>query len=545
MPPLSRPDTLQRLARETFDLLVIGGGINGTAIARDAALRGLSVALVERDDFAAGTSSRSSRLIHGGVRYLEHGYLKLVFESSRERRILLRTAPHLVRPLEFTWPMYRGARIPRWQLLAGLWLYDLLALFRNVANHRRLSARGVLEREPALSPAGLKGGAMYFDARTNDTRLTLSNAIDAAELGAAVLNHAMATALLREGAGKGPATGVTGRDLLGGGEFTVRARCVVNAAGPWSDEVRSWDEPGHGAGVRGTKGAHIEVPRARVGNREAVTLVSPVDGRVMFVLPAGQHTIVGTTDTETAMLPGEVRATGGDVDYLLASVNGCFPGAKLTRDEVVSAWAGIRPLIASGNAGDPASASREHAIHVSTAGVVSISGGKLTTYRSMSAQVVDVVERQLGRTPSGCVTGERHLPGGDTADVSALEREASRTVGDAEVAEHLVAGHGTRWRNVWALVEADRSLGKRVAAPLPTIAAQLVYAAREEGACTLADLLVRRTHLAYELRDQARAIAPQVAALVAPVLGWTPAGVSAAVAEWEREAARLFAIEPG
>ena len=536
-----RADTLQRLALETFDVVIVGGGINGAAIARDAALRGLSVALLERDDFASGTSSRSSRLIHGGVRYLEHGYLHLVFEASRERRILLATAPHLVRPLPFTWPMYAGARIPRWKLLAGLWLYDVLALFRNVKNHVRLSPRGVLEREPALTAHGLRGGALYYDASTHDTRLTLANALDAAALGAAVLNHADVTGLERNG---GTAAGVTARDTIGGGTFLVRARCVVNAAGPWSDEVRTWDEPGHGAGVRGTKGAHVQVLRDRIGNRRAVTLVSPVDGRVMFVLPAGAHTIIGTTDTETTMTPDQVRATEADVDYLLRSANGCFPNAKLERADVISAWAGLRPLIASGNTGTPASASREHAIHVSAAGVVSISGGKLTTYRAMSADVVDTVERALGRTRMPCTTGTRCLPGGDTSDIGDVEREAARSAGDADVGVQLVAAYGTEWRAVWALADADRTLATRLVPHLPVIGAQMVYAVLHEGACTLADLLVRRTHLAFDLRDQARALAPVVAALVAPHVGWTAAGVTAAVQEWEREAARLFTIAP-
>ena len=534
-----RADTVQRLARESFDVVIIGGGINGAAIARDASLRGLAVALIERDDYAAGTSSRSSRLIHGGVRYLEHGYLHLVFEASRERRVLLRTAPHLVRPLTFTWPVYRSARLPRWKILAGLWLYDLLALFRNVKNHARLSPQDVLDREPALERAGLTGGALYYDARTNDTRLTLANVIDAADVGATVLNHANVTGLVRDGA---RAAGVTVHDALGGTTLTVRARCVVNAAGPWSDEVRRWDEPEHGARVRGTKGAHVEVPRDRIGNRDAVTLVSPVDGRVMFVLPSGRHTIIGTTDTDTTMSPEQVRATEDDVDYLLRSANGCFPTAKLVRADVISAWAGIRPLIASGNTGAPASASREHAINVSETGVVSISGGKLTTYRAMSAQVVDTVERAIGRRPTRCTTGTRPLPGGDFANLGDVERDAARTVGDVEVSAQLVATYGTHWREVWAHAESDRTLAARLVPHLPVIGVQVVYAVLNEGACTLADVLVRRTHLAFELRDQARAIAPLVANLIAPHLGWTPAGVSAAVREWEREAERLFAI---
>jgi glycerol-3-phosphate dehydrogenase len=234
-----RGEQLTRMAGHRLDLLVIGGGITGCGIARNAALRGLSVALVEKNDFASGTSSRSSRLIHGGVRYLEHGQLHLVFESSAERRRLLRLAPHLVHPLEFTWPVYAGSRISRWKLGAGLELYDALSLFRNVGRHHRLNSRGVLEREPMLQPDGLLGGAQYFDAATNDARLTLANAIGAAESGAFIVNHATVTGLITE---SGRVAGATVRDALTGNSVDVRARVVVNATGPWSDDLRNLDD---------------------------------------------------------------------------------------------------------------------------------------------------------------------------------------------------------------------------------------------------------------------------------------------------------------
>ena len=385
-----RAQRLSELGDRRFDLLVIGGGITGAGIARDAARRGLAVALVEREDFAAGTSNRSSRLIHGGVRYLEHGYLHLVFEASRERRRLLELAPHLVRPLQFTWPVYKGARVPRWQLAAALTLYDALALFRNVGRHHRLGRAGVLEAEPALSPDGLRGGAAYWDAATDDARLTLANAIDAAHVSATVLNHTEVISLTRKSA-NGPVDGALVRDLLGGTEIRVKAGVVLNATGPWTDEVLRMERPVTGPTVRGTKGVHIAVPAARVGNRSAVTMLSPDDGRVMFALPGSTHTIIGTTDTETQEHPYEVRAARSDVRYLLAACNRFFPGARLTEDDVVSNWAGVRPLVANTNKGDPSSASREHSIVTTAAGVVTITGGKLTTYRAMAEQCVDVV----------------------------------------------------------------------------------------------------------------------------------------------------------
>jgi len=553
----ARADAWARLAGTTFDVLVIGGGATGAGVARDAALRGLTTALVERDDFASGTSSRSSRLIHGGVRYLEHGYFHLVFEASRERRTLMRIAPHLVRPLAFTWPVYTGARVPRWKLGAGLLLYDALALFRNVSRHRRLSAAAVHEAEPALDAEGLVGGARYYDAATDDARLTLATAIAAAEAGAVVLNHASVCGLTH-GEG-GLVTGAIvgdGLDAIAHRRVTVSARVIVNAAGPWSDTIRRMDRPGAPAGVLGTKGVHLAVPAARVGNRGAVTLLSAVDGRVMFVLPAGAQTIIGTTDTPTTTVPDEVRASEADVDYLLASVNACFPGAALTRSDVISAWAGIRPLIAPEEqvvepaaSAAPASASREHAIEQGASGVVTVSGGKLTTYRSMAAETVDLVARALGRPAVASTTHAVPLPGAEgLAGPGAVERAVAEAVGvlgaaRADVAARLVHAYGDRWPRVWALAREDEALAARLVDGLPYIGAEIVYAVTAESACTLADVLVRRTHVAFETRDAGRAAARAAAAVLAPRLGWDEAAVARVVAAYDAEAARLFTID--
>ena len=536
-----RARTLDALASRRFDVLVIGGGITGAGVARDAALRGLSVALVERDDFASGTSSRSSRLVHGGLRYLEHGHLHLVFESSLERRRLLDLAPHLVRPLEFTWPVYEGSRVPRWKLGAGLFLYDLLALFRNVAPHRRLDPAEVLAREPRLRAEGLTGGASYFDAATDDARLTLATAIGAREAGAVVANHAGVRRLL---SARGRAAGAIVADDSGHGEIAVRARAVVNAAGPWSDEIRRLEEPAAHATVRGTKGVHVTVPAGRVGNRAALTLLSPVDGRVMFILPGTTHTIVGTTDTETSASPDDVRASRADVDYLLRTANHFLPEARLVAEDVVCAWAGIRPLVAGRfGAGAPASASREHAIEVGAHGVVSVSGGKLTTYRAMSAEVVDVVERELGRGPTPTGTARVPLPGGDLDSFEQETERAYRATDSHATAEHLVRAYGNRWANVWEATRRDASLAEPLVEGLPYLRAELPYAAAEEMALAIADLLVRRTHVAFETRDNGRAVAPLAAELVAATLGWDARARDLALAGYEREASRLFAID--
>jgi glycerol-3-phosphate dehydrogenase len=507
--PYSRNEAWARLGQTTFDVLVIGGGATGAGVARDAALRGLTTALVERDDFASGTSSRSSRLIHGGVRYLEYGHFHLVFEASRERRTLMRIAPHLVRPLAFTWPVYAGARVPRWKLGAGLMLYDALALFRNVAPHRRLSATDVLAAEPSLGPDGLVGGAQYYDAATNDARLTLATALSAAEAGAVVLNHSPVESLVHA---NGTAVGAVVRhESLGSSR--VFTRVVVNAAGPWSDTIRRLDEPAAPPSVLGTKGVHLAVPTARIGNRGAVTLLSRVDGRVMFVLPSGDQTIIGTTDTPTRATPDEVRATESDIEYLLTSVNGAFPAGRLARTDVISAWAGIRPLIASSAPADPGSASREHAIERSASGVITVSGGKLTTYRSMAAETVDAVETALGRSPTLSRTDVLPLPG--------VDRPAT----------------------VRALADQDPTLLMPIVAGLPYTAGDVVYAAAAEMASTLSDVLVRRTHIAFETRDAGRAAARTVAAILAPRLGWTARETARQLERYDADAARIFGID--
>ena len=535
----SRTRAFEALGRERFDVLVIGGGINGASIARDAALRGLRVALVERDDFASGTSSRSSRLIHGGLRYLEHGYFHLVFESSRERRLLLKLAPHLVRPLAFTWPVYRGARVPRWKLAAGLILYDALSLFRNVARHRSLGRARIIAREPSLRTDGLVGGAVYYDAATDDTRITLVNALGAEQAGAVVLNHAPVRAI----APRDDGLDVEVEDVLTGTRATPRARIVVNATGPWTDTVDRLAGHDTPPAVRGTKGAHIAVPRARLGNRDALTILSPLDGRVMFVLPAGANAIIGTTDTPTTAKPDDVRASEADVAYLLESVNAFFPNARLRREDVVSAWAGVRPLIAAGYTDAATSASREHAVTWREPGMVAITGGKLTAYRAIAAEVVDAVEERLGRPTSPSTTDRLPLPGGDISSVERAVADARRLTDDDAIAARLVSAYGSAWGYVWIRAEGDPALGERVSPDLPYVMAEVVHAVEQERACTLADLLVRRTHIAFETRDNGRQAARRVAPLVGSLLGWDAGETRRQLDDYDAEAARLFAID--
>jgi glycerol-3-phosphate dehydrogenase len=535
----ARSETIAALGGRVFDVLVIGGGVTGCAIARDAALRGLSVALVEKSDFASGTSSRSSRLIHGGVRYLEHGHVHLVFESSAERQRLLRLAPHLVRPLAFTWPVYAGARIPRWKLGAGLLLYDALSLFRNVERHKRLSRSAVLAREPRLRSEGLVGGAQYFDAATNDARLTLANAMGAAEAGAVVLNHAGAETLVKT---QGRISGATIRDEIQQTLIDARARVVVNATGPWSDGVRAMDAPTDNSWgtTRGSKGAHIAVPRERIGNHDALTLLSPTDQRVFFVLPAEQHAIIGTTDTYSSESPDEVRATNEDVRYLLDAANTFFPQAGLRDEDVVSAWAGIRPLLPAASE-TPGAVTREHAVTTSDSGLVTITGGKLTTYRVMAHDVVTVVLDQLGAAPSEDLAISTPLPGGEFQSLQELIAKIDDTIGDPPLAKHLATSYGARWTDVWTSIQHDGA--DRIAEGLPYTTGELRYCVAREHAMKLGDLFIRRTHLAFETRDHGVAAASRTAAAIAPLLRWDAGGQARSIQEYEREVERVFAID--
>jgi glycerol-3-phosphate dehydrogenase len=492
---------------DTFDLVVIGGGITGCGVARDAAMRGLSVALVERDDFASGTSGRSSRLIHGGIRYLEHGQVHLVYESIRERQTLLRIAPHLVKPLAFTWPLYRGARVGKLRLSAGLFLYQLMAGRRSL-KHAILNAAQTLEREPQLKSEELTGGAVYYDACTDDARLVIANALAARQLGATLLSHTRVTEIIRHGE---KAVGVVTRSQHSEKVREIRGRVIVNATGVWQN---AFDGDDRARRLRGSKGAHIAVSRERIGNRDALTLISPLDGRVMFCLPAGSQAIIGTTDTWTDESPETVHASPADVDYLLRSVNGYFPQARLTPDDVISAWAGIRPLASAGSS-NPSAVSREHAIATDRSGIVNVTGGKLTTYRSMAAEIVDRVQEALGQPKKVAPTDDVELPGAErSGEITRIERE------DVSLSTPLVDG-------------------------LAYTGAHLVYAVQSEMAQTLSDLLIRRTHLAFETRDHGTSVSRRAAAIVAPLLGWDDQTKEARLRGYNDDIECMFAVTSG
>lgn len=493
----ARADSMQRLERDPFDLLVIGGGINGAGIARDAAMRGLRVALVEKGDFASGTSSKSSKLIHGGVRYLQQGDIRLVRVACRERDLLRRRlAPHLVEPLAFLFPVYRGDPVGFFTLGVGMWLYDLLAAFRNIRAHRMLSATRVSDMEPALRTVGLRGAALYYDCFTDDARLTLETILAAVTEGAVAINYVELKDFIKE---NGHIVGVCLEDRISKVPVRVRARQVVNATGPWADHVRRLDDPAAQSCLRLTKGAHIIVSRQRVGNEHAVVLHSPRDKRVLFVIPWGTHDLIGTTDTDFAGSLDDISADRDDIDYLLEAVNWFFPRVRLTPSDVISSYAGLRPLIASDKAESPSATSREESILESPSGLITLAGGKLTTYRFVAQEVVDVVARRLGPARRRRhETTVKPLPGGSPPKGDEMVDQLTRTNGHGLTREqiaHLVQRYGSRTLEVLALIRTHADLKDVMVPGMPDIWAEAAYAVQTEMAVQPDDILLRRTKL--------------------------------------------------
>lgn len=524
--------SLHDLAGRRFDLLVVGGGITGAGVAREGALRGLDVALVEARDFGWGTSSRTSRLVHGGLRYLEQGRLPLVVESLRERAILLRLAPHLVRPLRFILPVFRGDRLPRWKVTVGLTLYDLWARGGNVPRHRTLGKRDLLVEEPLLRERGLTGGAAYYDAQCDDARLTLAVARAASAAGAMVANYTLVTGFLREG---DQVRGASVTDQLTGGVAEIQARAVVNATGPWGDAVRRLEDPGAVPLLRPTKGVHIVVPRTRVGNRNAILFTSPLDGRVMFVLPWGDTTYVGTTDTDTTEAPDDLQVSENEIVYLLRSVNALFPSARLGPGDVQAAWAGLRPLLASDPTAPASQVSREHRIVRGPGGVFTVAGGKLTTFRRMAAEAVRGVLRALGedRTDGGRSWTEP-FPGGEAAATEGFRPEGLDLGLSEPTVNHLVSHYGSEAPALYALCRTRPELVRPLHPDHPAIRAEVVQAARRELACRVEDVLMRRLHLVYETPDRGLAAVDPAAELLAEELGWDEATRTREAAEGRR-----------
>lgn len=522
-----RARNLRRLADETFDVLVVGGGITGCGVALDAAARGLRTALVERTDFASGTSSKSSKLVHGGLRYLQQGDVRLVYEALHERQRLLRNAPHLVRVMPFLIPMFSrdGLLNPKLAKALGsaMWMYDLTGGARIGKLHEKVSIDETMRYMPTLPRERIAGAYLYYDAQADDARLTLTIArTAAADFGAACVNHAPVVEILRNG------PTACGAIIEADGErIEVRARAVVNAAGVWADDVRALDEGLHPNSIRPAKGIHLTVPWSKVRNEIAVVAPVPKDKRSIFVVPWGstrggepQFTYIGTTDTDYDGPLDNPQCTRDDVDYLLGAIN-FSTTTGITDADVLGTWAGLRPLVKSAPSGRTADLSRRHAVTTSASGVVTVAGGKLTTYREMAADTVDEVLDQLGESRRGrrSPTKNVRLVGADGWDSEAKGDDA-----------HLARRYGGQRRWIDLLIESDASLAAPLVPGLPYLRAEAVFAVRHEMARTLDDVLARRTRALLLARDETAKAARSVAELIAPELGWDQPTVNAEVA---------------
>ncbi len=520
-PLAARERRLERLAAEHFDVLVIGGGVTGCGVALDAAGRGLSVALVEKRDFAAGTSSRSSKLIHGGLRYIEHLDLGLVREALHERRLLAeKLAPHLVHAMPLLFPLKRGVR-DRLLMGAGLLLYDGLAGLRPaMPRHRHLSRRACLRAVPSLRDDAVTGGIRYFDAQVDDARFAVTLAGTAQAHGAVCVSAVEVASFLHDGP---KVTGARVKDLEGGGELAIRARVVVNATGAWTTELERLAGVEDPLIVRPSKGVHIVVPKARIDS--TLALILPTEKSVLFVLPWGEHWIIGTTDTDWEFGLDHPSATRGDVDYLLGHVNAILR-EPLTTDDITAVYVGLRPLVASGSE-DTAAISREHLVRRSAPGLVSIAGGKYTTYRVMARDAVDVAARDLPFAVPPSRTEDLPLLGA-VGSAQAAERArlhpGATSLSPAQIG-HLVARYGSLALQVLDLIADEPGLAAPLTGAETYLAAEVVHATLFEGALHVDDILTRRTHIAFEAPDRGRKAVEDVARLMAPLLEWEQAVV--------------------
>lgn len=530
----SRRRSLARLATDVFDVLVIGGGVTGCGVALDAASRGLSVALLEKRDFAAGTSSRSSKLIHGGLRYLEQLDIGLVREALHERQLLVeKIAPHLVHPTPFLLPLKHRAW-DRLYLGSGLLLYDALAGLRPaMPRHRHLSRGACLRAVPSLREDALVGGIRYYDAQVDDARFSLMLALTATAHGALCAPAVGVIAFLHQ---EERISGARVRDLESGDEFEVRARAVINATGVWTTEVERLAGVEAPMMVRPSKGVHVVVPKARIDS--AYALILPTEKSVLFVLPWGNQWIVGTTDTDWSFGLDHPAASRSDIQYLLDHVNAVLKD-PLTFDDITAVYAGLRPLL-GGGADETAGLSREHTVRRSAPGLISVAGGKYTTYRLMARDAVDAAAREMPFAVDASRTADIPLLG--AVGLSGAEFRLSIHPGATRLApeqlQHLVRRYGTLASKVLDLLVDE----PRLADPLPGaekyLAVEVRYAALHEGALHVDDVLTRRTHIAFEAPDRGRLAAEHVAQLMAPVLGWDRASIDREITHYR---ARLTA----
>lgn len=540
-----RPDRnaiLERLRTETFDVVIVGGGVTGAWIARDAVMRGLSVALVEKNDFASGTSSRSSRFVHGGLRYLRHRHVGLVREGLRERGLLLRLAPHLVHPFPFVLPVFESGRDSPLILRIGLAGYDLLAGTMGIGRHRWRPRDKLIYEEPAILQDGLRGGYSYYDAITDDSRLTLTVALSAIERGAAVANYVEAVSWEKSGE---RVSAVNCRDVVSGDEFTVRARVVIGAAGPWTDQLRAFDsEP---PVLRPSKGVHVVMPRELIPTNAIIAFFWK--DRPLFAVPAGRYMYVGTTDTDWSGDPGNAATSADDVSYIIDAVHANF-SSRIKPSDITSAWAGVRPLVAEEGSPTTSDVSRDYEVLDGPPGVHSIAGGKLTSARLMAEAMLDhVIEKDgafLSRKPARCRTQRTPLPGA----VSGFDRYRTQTTADLvrswgmtePAAQNLIGAYGTRLTRVLAAAAHNEGLISPACEGSDELLVQAAYTAGDEMTVTLEDFMRRRSNLMLFSPDNGLPAVDAVVGVLAAKLGWNAAHKKEQIAAYKASIDHMMAF---
>lgn len=473
---------LERFTKKKYDLLVIGGGINGAGIAHLAQDHGLKVALIEKGDFASGTSSKSTKLIHGGIRYLENFDFGLVIESLKERIIQLKVAPHLVKPLKFIIPVYKNDKRPLWMMKLGVFLYDCLAGKNSIGGHSRLSVDMILKLIPGIRREGLEGGILYYDAQMDDARLCLENILSARENGADVINYVEALSFLKEGE---KVTGVLAKDTLGGSSFEIRAEKVICAVGPWSNLLLRKDYPDAQKIIRMTKGVHI-VYEGRL-SEHALLLPSDRDGRIFFVIPWMGHSLIGSTDTNYIKAPDALRVLDKDIQYLAESIKRVFPALDFSSKKIIASFAGLRALLRKG--GSPSKVTRSHAIIKTKSGLTFVIGGKYTTYRRIAEDTLRKVFKLKVKKPF-------HLYGGGRIDADKDDLAKKYNI-DPDVVTFLMDKYGTRYQDILNLIVKDKSLARKICDCSPIIAAQLVYSVQNEMAIKPEDIIQRRLSIQF------------------------------------------------
>ena len=533
--PDQRESAISQLGTEQFDILVIGGGVNGAGAALDAAARGLKVALIEAQDIAAGTSSRSSKLIHGGLRYLEQYDFKLVREALHERELMVSTlCPHLVKPVGFLFPLTEKLK-ERTYVGAGLALYDALRGFqRSLPWHKHLSQKQINEIAPSLRRDLVTGAIKYFDAQVDDARHTMAVARTAARHGAIIATKVSAESLIREGK---RVVGVNALDLASGKKIAIKATATVMCAGVWSDQLHEQFELTPGYNVTMSKGAHIVVPGSAIKSDAGIIIKTPVS--VLFLIPWGDKWIVGTTDTPYEGDRAEPFATQEDVQYILDQANRVLK-PKLRAKDIIGVYAGLRPLVANKKSATTTKLSREHTVDRPAPGFVSIAGGKYTTYRVMAEDVIDRAVIELRRMSKDSVTEKVPLVGADGyfALEQQKERIALETGLTVETVTHLLNRHGSLISEILVIIKEQPKLAKRLDSDLPYIKAEIIYAVSHEGAQSVDDVISRRTRLSFEAINHAVHLAEEVATLIAPVLGWSAKERKASIAQYLEMVAR-------